>query len=398
MDTNDNTTEQNVLEDPIQSQTPGNTICESTDLTEVSANETDENVMPPTPPEAPPFEYTSEWLKANTQIHGWLSFFMFAIIVGGLLSAIFPIVTFKSEDYAGNFFLGASDIVLGSLMLAVAVYTVYLFVQRKPNAFFWAMTYVLLVFITNILVLLLGATEEGSLFQSEQRVMRSIGWGVIWFLYLIFSDQVKEIIPKAFRKVTKTDWLLLAVVVLLPILLWVIGYAQITSIVKSRENQKTELLNIPLADNERTDGRVIFTIPNGFDCESQIVDVEGVEMTLFTINSMGIDFAACNLCADYDTDNSKSNFEDYWKNWKDDSYFGMQTVDEGQKMINGNKCRFRISKCRVYSEALGYKYDVYWRFYLLFDKETGKVLVASSYDYNTSIKYVDELLNSIRFK
>ena len=42
--------------------------------------------------------------------------------------------------------------------------------------------------------------------------------------------------------------------------------------------------------------------------------------------------------------------------------------------------------------------DVYWHFYLLFDKPTGKVAVVSAYDVNQDLDYVDKLLNSIRFQ
>ena len=140
--------------------------------------------------------YTSEWLKENTNIHGWLSFFFFAIAVGGIISAVYPIATFNAADYAGNMWLGAIDILLGIGMLAIAIYTIYAFTQRKPNAVFYGRLYVVLVFVTNI-ISLIGNPDVG--LGGVKQTFKGIIWGIIWFLYLLYSEQVQEVIPKSFR-------------------------------------------------------------------------------------------------------------------------------------------------------------------------------------------------------
>ena len=329
-------------------------------------------------------------MKANTEIHGWLSFFFFAIIVGGLISAIYPIATFNAADYAGNFCLGAVDIVTGLLLLAVAGFTVYSFANRKPNAVFWGKIYVALVFLTNLFVLIGGATEETGL-QSASQVVRSVIWGVIWFLYLTFSDQVQEIIPKSFRKISSTDWAMVAASVLLPVFLFVVGLAQINSLVDTRSNQEAELRNVSLSYNQRTDGRVIFTIPDGFECESQDVNNEGVNLTLFSLNNDEI--GNCTICSDYDSDKSRKNFDSYWNSWKDEDIknYSTDNVDRGTINVNGNDCLYRITKHYVNGVY------VYWRYYLLFNDETGKVFLASCYDTNNSTDYIVELLESVKF-
>lgn len=356
-----------------------------------SYNEEDANINEPDQIESQTVEITSEWLKANTEIHGWLFFFFFAIILGGLFSAIYPIATFNASDYAGNFCLGAVDIVIGLLLLAVAGFTVYSFVNRKPNAVFWGRVYVALVFLTNIFVLIGGATEDTG-FQSTTHVIRGVIWGIIWFLYLSFSDQVQEVIPQSFRKITSMDWAMLAASVLLPVFLFVVGYSQINSLVDSRTTQETELKKEELAYNQRTDGRVIFTIPDGFECESQVVDGEGTSVTVFSINND--DIGSCTMCSDYDTDKSKKNFDSYWDGWKDDDIkkYSTENVDRGTITINGNDCLYRITKHYVNGVY------VYWRYYLLFDDETGKVFLASFYDTNNSTNYVNELLESVKFE
>jgi len=356
-----------------------------------SNNEADTNIIEPDQPGNQPVEITSEWLKANTEIHGWLSFFFFAIIAGGVISAIYPIATFNADDYAGNFCLGAVDIVTGILLLAVAGLTVYSFVNRKPNAVFWGKVYVILVFLTNAFVLIGGATEETGL-QSTSHLLRGVIWGLIWFLYLTFSHQVQEVIPKSFRKISSIDWAMLATSVLLPIFLFVVGYSQIYSLVDSRNNQEEELKKTELAYNQRTDGRIIFTIPDGFECESQVVDAEGVSVTVFNIYNEEI--GNCTVCSDYDTDKSIQNFNSYWDNWKDEEAekYSTENVDRGTITINGNDCMYRITRHNVNGVY------VYWRYYLLFDGGTGKVFIASFYDTNNSIYHIDELLESVKFK
>lgn len=338
-----------------------------------------------------PVEITSEWLKSNTEIHGWLSFFFFAITVGGLISAIYPIATFNAADYAGNFCLGSVDIVTGLLLLSVAGFTVYSFTNRNPNAVFWGKIYVALVFLTNLFVLISGSTEENGL-QSVTQVIRSVIWGIIWFLYLTFSDQVQEVIPKSFRRVSSTDWAIVAASVLLPVFLFIVGYSQMNSLVDSRTTQETELRKTELAYNQRTDGRVIFTIPDSFECESQAVDVEGTSATVFSINNDEI--GSCTMCSDYDSDKSIENFDSYWNSWKDEDIrnYNTDNVDRGTINVNGNDCLYRITKHYVNGVY------VYWRYYLLFDDETGKVFVASFYDLDNSTDYVDELLESVKFK
>lgn len=171
---------------------------------------------------------TSEWLKANTEISGWLYFFFFTIIVGGLCRAIYPIVAFNAEDYAGISCLGAVDIITGLILLSVSFYTVYAFTTRKANAVFWGKIYVVLVFLTNIFSLIGCETEEIIL-----DIFQPVVWGTIWFLYLTFSKKIQEIIPMSYRKISPLDWVFLIGIILLPVFLFVIGYSQITSTVQN---------------------------------------------------------------------------------------------------------------------------------------------------------------------
>lgn len=334
--------------------------------------------------------YTSEWLKENTNIHGWLSFFFFAIAIGGLISAGYPIVTFNAADYAGNVWLSAIDVLLGIGMLAIAIYTIYAFTQRKPNAVFYGRLYVVLVFVTNIITLIDNSDAElGGVKQS----FRGIIWGIIWFLYLLYSEQVQEVIPKTFRKVGKIDCGVLASIIIVPSLCYAIGMSNLNAEVENRENLEAEIRELPLADNERTDGKIIFAIPSSFDCQSEDVEpVLGTKLQLFTLNNESI--GTCTLCSDYDSDTSTKNFDEYWNCWEgeDDKKLPKTNVDRGSRTINGHNCMYRIIRYNVSGV------HVYWRFHILFDELSGKCCVASFYDRNESTSYVDEILKSVRFK
>ena len=370
-----------IIEEPTAQNTPEVIEEESTTEENDSGLEADEFGEP---------IYTSEWLKENTNIHGWLSFFLFAIAVGGIISAVYPIATFNAADYAGNMWLGAIDILLGIGMLAIAIYTLYAFSQRKSNAVFYGRLYVVLVFVTNI-ILLIGNPATG--FGGVKQTFKGIIWGIIWFLYLLYSEQVQEVIPKSFRKVNKFDWGVLASIIIVPFLCYAIGMSNLNAEVENRESLEAEIREVPLADNERTDGRVIFTIPEGFNCESEEVEaMPGSKLTVYNLSNDAI--GSCTMCSDYDTDTSTKNFDEYWNNWEseDDKKLPKTNVDRGSRTINGHNCMYRIIRYNVDGVY------VFWRFFILFDESSGKCCVASFYDRNESISYVDEILESVRFK
>lgn len=110
-----------------------------------------------------PSVYTSEWLKSNTQIKGWLIFFLSVISIGGVGSAFNAFTNFDAADYGENIWISAVDVFIGISLLAIAIYTVYAFVKRKPNALFYGRLYVFLVFATNIISAIGGDLELGTL-------------------------------------------------------------------------------------------------------------------------------------------------------------------------------------------------------------------------------------------
>lgn len=136
-------------------------------------------------------------------------FFCFVIGLGGIVSFIFN--SFSGdffEEYGGSIWLKAVDTSSGIIGLIMAGYVIYAIIKRKSNAVFFAKAYVVMVFVTNLILLLTNMTDESNYMTSMRRTVSSLIWGVIWFLYLTFSEQIKTRFPKNMRKVDAKDWFL----------------------------------------------------------------------------------------------------------------------------------------------------------------------------------------------
>ena len=161
--------------------------------------------------------------------------------LGGLVSAVYPIFTYNIHEYSGSHILAMTDVVFGAMLLLLAIYTIFSFVKRKPNAVFLAKMYTIAVFVSNLLSLMSGGEFAESGFGSVAQVVRSLIWGVIWYLYLCFSNQVNDIIPKTYRKVLNRDYYFMGALALAPILLCGMGIADIQNINQEKLKQKENL-------------------------------------------------------------------------------------------------------------------------------------------------------------
>lgn len=188
--------------------------------------------------------YTSEWLKENSTIGGWLLLFLIAIALGGLLSGLYPIVTLNQAEYGYNSFLIASDVIFGLELLGIAIYTIYAFNTRKPNAVFWAKVYTIMVLVSHFgLMCIEGASGADGVFSDH---IRGLIWGFVWFLFLMNSGRVEEVIPSSYRQVKKYEWGIVSGIVIVPVLCAVIGTAQLShnySKISSYEGNSLEAHN-----------------------------------------------------------------------------------------------------------------------------------------------------------
>lgn len=329
-------------------------------------------------------QYTPELLKQTTKIHGWLVFFLFAMTLGGIISAIVPIVTLDISEYAGSWSLAFSDIVLSVMLLGVAIYADIAFYKRLPNAVFIAKIYVLLVFITNVLSLIGGDFDTSGLNTASQ-ALKGVIWGVVWFLYLCFSEQVKTIIPKEYRKVTSKDYILLATIVVIPIFFIAIAFGGFQRDIVASEKAMIE--SSLLEDNEHTDGRIIFKKPSHFTCSRQ--DTNG--LIFYTLEN---DYGSITIASEYNTDDSKKKFIDYWNTFKDEDTeeWNSNIIKDDQININGSTGWYRTVKFTRDEYN-----DVYWEFIMIVDQKTEKTCVISSWTSNYDENTISRLMNSIRF-
>lgn len=332
------------------------------------------------------FVYTKEYLKQNTEIRGWLSFFLFSIIAGGFISFIYPIITYNSQEYSGSFFLSIADPVQGFMLFGLACYTLYSFINRETNAVFLAKTYLTVIFIVNLLLVIIGGYEQNGL-GSLPQLIRSLIWAVIWFIFLHQSTVVQEVIPVEYRKAKHIDYYIIAAIIIVPLLLIALGLKEIYS--THEEQQANFIENTVLGANEYTDGKIIFKCGDGFSCEKE--EIQDPPITIYRLENESL--ASITICSDYDTDVTLSNFNSYCENWEDESIkdYKSTVIENRTDEINGHDYFVQTKKYTVDENEL------FWHFVLLFDKQTGKVAVISSYDGGYD-EYLKPFLSSIRFK
>ncbi len=342
-------------------------------------------------------EITSEYLKQTTSISGWLSFFLFAVGLGGLVSAVYPIATFDVAEYDGSYLLASCDVFLGFMCLFIGIYTIYSFVQRKPNAVFVAKIYVVLIFVMNLVNLVMGGLESGNGIGSANQVVKGVIWGVIWYLYLIKSKKVAEVIPHDFRCRQSLDYYIIGALVILPVIILTVA---LHNALGNNESRRAEMIeNVVLAPGEHTDGVAVFRVPDYFSCEWEDVEpAPGNKIRVYTIEAPGI---IANICSDFDGDTSDKNFMEYVDGWRNDEFAGdsSELVFDEKGEINGNQYRYMVT--RFYDE----EGEVAWRYILVYDKDDDKLTLVSAYDgYPDSDykwgpdDYLHTLIEGIRFR
>lgn len=365
-------------------------------LDKESIKETNLDISDPYSTENEEIEVTSESLKESTQIHGWLSFFLFQMGVGGFVSAVWPLADFKLDDYGGSYILGMTDVIGGILLFILSIFAIRAFRCRKPNAVFLGTSYTIFCIISNLLVLCYGDFEQTGL-ATAPKILSSLGWGCIWLCYLHISNQVEEVIPTDFRKSGKRDYLLVASVVAIPILFLIIGSFDVVRI-QNAENEKAiqqyneahrnfyNDIKGKLASNQCSDGRVIFEVPQGFQCKDTVVQNSKV----FDLEKENC--ASVTLCSDFDSDNSDENINNYWKCWEDQEVSKNKSslVVDTKDYTSKNTKSIKVKKYIVNGNA------IYWRFVMLFDTRTEKVCLISAYDMGEDA-YLNTLIESIQF-
>lgn len=332
------------------------------------------------------FVYTKEYLKQNTEIRGWLTFFLVMMLLGGFFSLVYPIVTYNSADYAGSLFLSIVDPIQGLMLFGLACYAVYSFHEREPNAVFLAKTYLIVIFLIDLILVFVGEYEDkgpGSL----KHLVRSLIYSVIWFAFLVKSTVVEEVIPSDYRKIKHFDYYIIAAIILVPLLLLALGLKEVYA---GQENKEANFIEKAVLNaNEYTDGKIIFRCPDDFTCQKR--EIQEPKLVIYDLEHESL--GTLTICSDYDTDENFSNFNSYWVNWEEDELkkYPKTVVENGVDAINGHNFFIKSTK---YELEQG---ELFWRFAMMFDCTTGKVAVISSFDGGYD-DYLKSFLSTIRFQ
>lgn len=321
-------------------------------------------------------------IPSDEKIHGWLKFFLIVFVgIGSIFSLIYNFATFESGD---NFWISISDVVFAVVYLVVGIFTIVAFHKRDTDAVFLAKTFVILCFASNLLGLL---TMDGEMTNTKviTNMIRSIFWCCIWFVFLCNSAQVKRLIPIEHRTTKTRDWIIISAVILLPLIC--IGLSISTEKKTQAEIEAAALLNITLATNQFSDGRIVLTIPEGVDCEESIAE----NTKYFTISDPETGTEAT-VVSDYDNDITKRNFNQYWHSWKSDEIKNLEydIIEDDKKSIGDFIVFYKL--IRINAEN-----TIDWEFALVFDQNSGKVCLVSSYSNPDSNSLIGYIINNLKF-
>ena len=153
-------------------------------------------------------EVTREGLLENTKM-GWvLKFFLVCIVLGNFYSA-------AAETVVTGTLIAA---VLHFPVILIAIFTAIAFVRRDRDAVFLAKSYLFTCLALN-LVALFGSDKLSPIL--------GIGLTILWFLFLIFSENVGDVCPVEYRRTSVRGWVLIGlfVVTVLALYLYFVSLA-----------------------------------------------------------------------------------------------------------------------------------------------------------------------------
>ena len=86
----------------------------------------------------------------------------------------------------------------------MALYTILAFLNKRSNAVFLGKSYLIIIFLSNLL-LLLGGDYGDYGWGSLPQILKALIFGIVWFVYLCLSEQVSDLFPKEERKILSRD-------------------------------------------------------------------------------------------------------------------------------------------------------------------------------------------------
>ena len=257
--------------------------------------------------ECPDFSGSGETPKdtqANepSEIKGFFAFYLYwSIPIGVIITIIRTLFSYDSASYLGSGFLLCTDIALTLIYTYLGIYVIYAFIKQRSDAVFMAKYQLLYLFLSNILVIAVG--------DSESMTFSSIIWSIIFFLYICFSEDVKDRIPKETRKLTKINRYFVPISLIIPVVCFLLGLAEIAQGHSFFANPEDKLKDLCLITQS--------TLPDG-DLHSMYVEDKTVvygfdaswdELSSTTIERLGITLRE-SMLSDLEVDADTKEFYD----------------------------------------------------------------------------------------
>lgn len=316
-------------------------------------------------------------VPAHDKISGWLKFFLiFFVCIGSVFSIAKSGLFVDGHDFYWNPEPG--DLAFSILYFIIGLFTITAFYRRQADAVYLARIYIVMCFIGNVLVLCVAD------FESEDRrvikgMINSLFWSGVWFVFTYRSEQIKRLFPKEKRKILLRDWLLALAAIAIP--------AVIT--VYNTDTGAVSATDLRLEDGQYTDGRIIFVLPEDFVAEEKLSS----DSTLYFYATDTVAGTNMTIVSGYDNDISEENFDEYWQGWRDDDLANYKT-----EVVEDFIARYDSTETYFYKRIkIETEQPVDWEFGVLFDRESGKMCVASSYCASGNISSVQPLFDRLHF-
>lgn len=356
---------------------------------------------------------TAEWLKANTEIGGWLAFFVFCLVITGLVGVFCPLVTYNAADYCGSVLLGMTSCLVWWWQSFVAFLVVVLLCRRSSAAIFWAKYLMILGLLYGGLGLWLGE-DVGRMIGDELRrmtskglfglgryllgsdirveevnwqsraIIRGVVFSIIGLLYLTFSKRVQAVIPKSYRQVGVRTWIC---AILLPLLILVFQCVGIANVDRCY-HKYVEIQQSELSAGELTDGHVVFSQLEGWS--SGVERDNGVNVCSLTNNQGFVMTLYSALYADDSSDGFNQIVADSSPNVDLKKH---QVVRDDRNEDSGVVHYYRVVRYDFEDGS-----SMFWHIASLFDEKTGKVVVVRGGLLDKDVPDFERLLKTVRFK
>ena len=168
---------------------------------------------------------------SSGEIGGFLAWYLVFVGLGSVASLIINLATLNlSGDYAGSWILACADIISWLFYAGLGIYVIIAFVKRLPNAVTLAKIQLVTLVVINSIVLLSGDLDSSSTLSTPTRLISSLIWSVIFFIYLSSSERVKDLIPKETRHLYKADKIFIFGTIGLIFILFIYGVVDIAGI------------------------------------------------------------------------------------------------------------------------------------------------------------------------